>query len=373
MDCDKKRKIIIGVLLSIVLILLIGFASAENYKVDLEVKFNDLRSNTFPCTIKICIDDNEIITTRCEGSYSTQMDVEKGRHVFWFYIANKGFSQALRIDVKNDMKVRCRVNADDAWPKIYLDKITPSSARIIPSRREAEGWHCNKCGKLSDLFFPDCVYCGNERSAHKAILSFKCKENRIFSRYDVNIYVDDVFYTRLKHGNSIDLNCYLSSGKHLIKIQKFDNDNLYVEKEIQLNNNSLSVSLDFEVKRNEINIMDYKASSKKLDDYYVSFLREKGTNTIGYSFNMDEMRFSYYSKTTPSYGKSDWSEKGSFSVDPDGLVTLVFDDGRIETMCCKAVLNLRDIPAEALLPVTNSTSDAEPKKIDDGAFMRKRK
>ncbi len=371
MGCDKQRKLVVGVLFSIVLLLLVGFAGAESYKVDLDVEFQDLRNGIFPCSIKICVDDDEIVTTGCKGTYSTQLEVEKGRHTFWFYLANKGIFQALSVDVVNNMKVKCRVNADDTWPKIYLDDILAHSAMIIPNRYESEGWHCSKCGKLSDLFFPDCVYCGDKRPANKIVLSLKCKANRIFSRYDVNVYVDNVFYAKVNHGESSDLNCYLSSGKHVIRLQKFDDPKLYVEKEIQINNIS-SVSLDFEVNRSAINITDYKSSSKKLDAYYVRFLRQKGTNTTGFSFNTDEMRFSYYSKTSPSYGKNDWSEKGSYTVDSNGFVTLMYDNGTIEYYRCETVLYLHNNPEEALIPVANKTITVGPREIDDSAFVRKR-
>ena len=368
----KRNKVLIGFLCGVVFMVLLGVANAEKYKVDLQVELNDLTGPTFPCSIKICVDDDELITTRCKDTYTTQIEIEEGRHTFGFSIANKGSRQELNVNISGNIKIKCRVNANERWPRLYLDRISPASAMIIPSRRESEGWHCNKCGKLSDLFFPDCVYCGNKKLGNKVILSFDFKENRIFSKYDVDVFVDNIHYSKLLHGSDSELNCRLSSGKHIIKLQKWDNNNIRVEKEVDISGDSL-VNMNFDVNRKAINITDFKVAAKKADDHYVRFLNKNGVYTTGFSFNMDTGRFTKYSKTTPSHGKNDWSDNGTFTVDTSGRVTLMYDSGEIDYYRCEPVLDQHNSPEEALLWEDKfSYRIPAPQKLDRGAYLRQK-
>ena len=63
-----------------------------------------------------------------------------------------------------------------------------------------------------------------QKSDYTVMLGFKVKfhRNRLFSRYDVSLYVDNDFICDLKHGEDKEATCRLSKGKHTVYFYKKD-------------------------------------------------------------------------------------------------------------------------------------------------------
>ena len=342
-------------------------AYAEKYKMELEVEFNNLRS---PCTINIDLDNTEIATVSSRNEYKTQINVSAGRHTIRFIIASKGINQALNVNVTEDIKVHCRVNVDEAWPKLYLDKVKPSSVKIIPSRREAEGWHCNVCGQLSDMLFPDCVYCGNKRPKNNVvILSLDFKSNILFSKYNVIIYVDNLPYDKLWHGYGADIECRLPSGKHKIRIQKCDDPKVFGETEVNVQGHT-KAKISFEAKRDRVLINSSEQEKYEPSDHYVEFAKSKGIYSSSFRFYVDTNTFTSWSRSGRGRGSTvKWT--GTYRINNDGVVTLMYDDGTIAFYQYELDIYL-DNPIEVFLPIKeNGTVNRSKEDLKD-AYERKR-
>lgn len=61
---------------------------------------------------------------------------------------------------------------------------------------------------------------------HNVVINIECNENLLFSRYDVNVYIDNVLQKNVEHGGSTTIDIKLSEGEHMISFEKEDNSSV---------------------------------------------------------------------------------------------------------------------------------------------------
>lgn len=75
----------------------------------------------------------------------------------------------------------------------------------------------------------------SDGAKYKVTMKVECDENWIFSKYDVDIYVDDSFEGSLPHGTDSTYSIILAEGVHNVKFVNSNNDNVTGNAKINVN------------------------------------------------------------------------------------------------------------------------------------------
>lgn len=99
---------------------------------------------------------------------------------------------------------------------------------------------------LMTIFCTACEEDGNEKVKKKKgniqlTITVDCESNLLFSRYDVDIYVDEELLGTLDHGNEDTYKTKVTKGKHVVKFESAEDSSvdgkktIYVDQEMSLN------------------------------------------------------------------------------------------------------------------------------------------
>ena len=169
----------------------------ELIRLDLAVQFE---KNSYFSTydVRLFIDDEWITTLRHGVDYNETLYVAPGKHFILF-----------RKDGGNYLpEASAFVNVES--PSLYGCRIHTSFQKIIISDETLELIDDQKpeMGNREDTKYID----GNTRL--KVYIEFK--KNALFSVYDVDMYLDDIFIATLPHGKDYNGTWMVSEGKHLL-------------------------------------------------------------------------------------------------------------------------------------------------------------
>ncbi len=175
-------------------------AEADKVRLDLEIAFE---KNAYFSTydVKLYIDDDWIATLDHGVDWAETVYVAPGRHIIRFEEAASAYAARGEtvISVTEPSVYRCGIHAksstikitDERTEAISEDRAAPDSQAVIPVDGET-----------------------------RLQVSVEFRKNGIFSRYDVDLYCDDVFIATLPHGKNYEGAWLVSDGTHMIMFCK---------------------------------------------------------------------------------------------------------------------------------------------------------
>ena len=120
---------------------------------------------------------------------------------------------------------------------------------------------------------------GNEEK-YDINLIILCEENLLFSKYDTNMYIDDVFEGTINHGEKENFKLKLSEGVHTIRFEKKDDSSVYGTEKIKIKNNA-SLGYTIHCKNNKIEIKETDFDTNELNS------STNNDNNINYETNIE--------------------------------------------------------------------------------------
>lgn len=81
------------------------------------------------------------------------------------------------------------------------------------------------------------IYISLDEPEFEITVEVECEENWIFSKYDVDVYVDGAFEGTIPHGDNESYSLILTKGTHVIMFESADDDTLDGEVEIEVSKN----------------------------------------------------------------------------------------------------------------------------------------
>lgn len=163
-------------------------------------------------------------------------------------------------------------------------------------------------------------------SEYNIDIEVNCIENLLFSRYDVNVYVDNVLQGALEHGETDIYTVHLKEGVYTVRFVKDNDETVIGETEINVSKND---AFKFEIyctalKINVENISRdilIEQSEEIVSEYEKAFVRRGRAYDIYHMFDVDNQTMIYF--TTNESGVMEGTYSGDFS---DG-VTMTWEDG----------------------------------------------
>ncbi|MBO2517284.1 MAG: hypothetical protein CW338_08455 [Clostridiales bacterium] len=178
-------------------------AAEENsglIRLDLSIAFE---KNTYFATydVDLFVDDVQITVMRHGVDFAGTIYVTPGKHVIRFRESGVPYSSqgATVINMSEPSRYECTIQTE-----VFKVKISSERTVIITDDQE------NPDGKP--------VFRLNGDLMLKVKLEFK--KNGIFSRYDVDMYLDDMLVTTLAHGKNFEGTLLVSQGTHIITFCK---------------------------------------------------------------------------------------------------------------------------------------------------------
>lgn len=110
-----------------------------------------------------------------------------------------------------------------------------------------------------------------------------CEENLLFSRYDVNIFIDDELLGTLEHGATDTYTAELVEGKHTLKAEKEDESDVDGTVEFEVSENT-ELSYQLSLSRNQIEIekiepeQDVPQKEEKIDEESTKKIKDTEEN-----------------------------------------------------------------------------------------------
>ncbi len=188
-------------------------------------------------------------------------------------------------------------------------------------------WWCVKCNGKTNPVETVCSQCGDAMPQLKVRIDVDFKGNLIFSKFDVNVYLDDILLERMEHGIGFKRIYRMNPGIHTIKFEKADETTVTVDRQFEIMADS---DLYWEIKTSWGEIVIDKEECKDLGlKYDVAF--DYRINMAGYSiaFDMDTHRFI----EVEDYTSHDKVKNGTFSGSfHDDYIVLNYSDGTVTKM-----------------------------------------
>ena len=175
-------------------------AEEETVRLDLEIGFE---KNAYFSTydVKVFVDDEQVAVMDHGIDYAGTLMLAPGKHIIRFEEA--GSSRPSKgetlISISGPSLYHCEIHA-----KSSLIKITDERTEEISEDRPAPGR-------------PPVVAVDGE---NRLQVSVEFTKNGLFSKYDVDLYCDDVLIARMPHGKDYEGTWLVSSGTHLIMFCK---------------------------------------------------------------------------------------------------------------------------------------------------------
>ena len=174
--------------------------SEENLiRLDLDIGFEkNAYSSTYD--VKMFIDDEYVATLNHGDPYQGTVEVAPGTHTAVFQKdGNNRVDGSVLFDVNEPTRFSCVIHAK--WDEITItgDRTTVISADD-PLPGETSVIYVNGTLNLS--------------------VSVEFERNIAFSKYDVDMYLDDVYVATLPHGNDFEGTLGVSPGEHVLKFCK---------------------------------------------------------------------------------------------------------------------------------------------------------
>lgn len=180
-------------------------------------------------------------------------------------------------------------------------------------------------------------------SVYEAQVEVICDENLIFSKYNVNVYIDDLFVGTILHGNTDTFTDFLISGVHKIKFASEEDESVMGEVQINISKDDF---FRFNIHCTALEILVYDLLNEtetaeetnepitkdntlqttepqniKISEYEKAFVSKKTEYDIYYMFDVDN-------KTVINFVTNDTSiTKGTYSGDFAAGVTMTWEAG----------------------------------------------
>ena len=134
---------------------------------------------------------------------------------------------------------------------------------------ESDKWLCPSCGITANGNF--CMNCGTRRltgdpnaEQYEVGIHIDFEENLMFSTYAVEMYIDNVFVTKMEHGRAYDGSVRLTAGSHAVKFAKSGDLNVCGTCNIVIEGDC-SFSCGIQAKNNRVKITDDKVTTGGLE------------------------------------------------------------------------------------------------------------
>ncbi len=262
----------------------------ELVKLYLDVQNNNIDTRDIN-NISILVDDKECIVVDNEKYYSSLIEVEKGQHIVSFVFNGiESVENEKRIEVSEDMTVEIEVTADENTLNIKnfetINSVADSQIEyssfvgmnVTEALKKAETLHFVYIEIVSDneILNPEEWEINGENRSEGEVLDKNARieltatkvysnlyfdldfvENLFFSKYDIDLFVDDHLFQTLKHGKYYTGIEKVHNGKHTIKFCKASDNSVFSTKEIEIQKDSTFKS-KLETESNEIKIEEYQ-------------------------------------------------------------------------------------------------------------------
>ena len=164
-------------------------------------------------------------------------------------------------------------------------------------------WCCDKCGAFNDDICTMCSECGSQMERYKVYLNIDFKRNLLFSRYGVNIIIDDIPLVFVDHGVSRLIKFRLKEGMHTIKLVKFDDETKFVSEDIYVFQSEMYIYTKIETNRFGIDIKKWEVKNIS-DPYELKYdWKVMGSHKGHHYFDLDTKTFkTTYTKGTTEQG-----------------------------------------------------------------------
>ncbi|MDH6366266.1 MULTISPECIES: zinc ribbon domain-containing protein [unclassified Breznakia] len=148
-------------------------------------------------------------------------------------------------------------------------------------------------------------------------LEVDCKENLIFSTYDVEIFIDDEYVEKIKHGDKKTYNLLVTKGEHTLKFISASDESLNGKIKFKMNN-SQSLKYKISCSRNGVSVETKETSNSLSED--IESNQTTDNSKLYYSTNTKEQACNGNS------GKFAYRESGSYY---DKYYIIDFDEGYV--------------------------------------------
>ena len=184
-------------------------------------------------------------------------------------------------------------------------------------------WYCGNCESKNNTTEAVCSGCGQNMPRNKVFLKVYFHSNFLFSKYDVNVYLDNKPIDHIKHGASMIRRYRFADGAHTIRFEKVDDASVFGEAEFVVESD---MDITYEIKATSKEIRLEKTNIEELHQKYdVTFERSVIHTRYYLAFDMDNNEFK--EMTTYSFGLDDEIKKGTFTGDFKTGITLHYPDG----------------------------------------------
>lgn len=109
------------------------------------------------------------------------------------------------------------------------------------------------------------IYIFLEEPEYKVAIEIECVENLLFSKYDVDVYVDDNFKGTIAHGDTKTFELMLTKGSYVLKFVSDEDDKLDGETEFYIQKDE-SLKYEISCSRSGVNVDTIVGTSKPNDD-----------------------------------------------------------------------------------------------------------
>ena len=326
---EKRHKSIFIYLFFILLfsLFLISTAYGERYKLDMDIDFTSLNSGL---NMDIFLNENIIATISSDKSHSLSADIMEGKNILRLSIADHhSIYKDVILNIHHDVKIRCLVSVYKKNYDLYIKEVETEPASMVATSEETELEHCLNCHQLVDPFFDSCIYCGGNLPRYNTLIHLKFAQNLIFSRYGVKVFIDNNQYLDLPHGHTEDLKLLLSTGKHILRLQKEDDPKVFIDKEIEISEGT-EINCSFETKADGIHV-EYFGKESFPRKFIVLFRRTYDMSEERLEFDKGTRTFTSLSYYHRKKGDQKYSVGGTgkYTLDQNGILTLTYDKGTI--------------------------------------------
>lgn len=164
-------------------------------------------------------------------------------------------------------------------------------------------------------------------------ITIECESNLVFSRYDLDVYIDGVLQGSLDHGTSKTFEMNLADGDHALRITKKGDDGVdgnvefSIDGDITLKYKAKCTNSQVEIEEIDVlnpPISSSEASSQYHDEAYRAF-EEAGFTNIREEelrdLTPDQQNRNWYTDIITVGGRDDFSEEDSFLADDEVVIT----------------------------------------------------
>ena len=200
--------------------------------------------------------DDQFITCMKHGvDFSAPLNLSSGQHTLMFYKHNDSdVSGSYSFTISEPAEIQCSIHAKALYVQVeqkgLIRSIVDSAVNQLADATE-DALTDRIIDQTIDSIFND----------NTLTLDIKCEKNAMFSKYDVDVYIDKKFIVTIPHGKSIKKTISLDGGTHQVLFCNAENSSIKETVKVNVEGNT-TLKCEVHCQRKEIEVKKVKTSYK---------------------------------------------------------------------------------------------------------------